>query len=140
MNDNINSSSSSSSPSKKRKANDGRAATDYSSHDVSTGSTNDGGGFFSSWFGYFSGRSDGASAGSPPEKSIHQSLSQINTTMMRMEEKLATVSSLERRCEELERKCNSLENMLESTSNSTKEHIERKCESLADRLESGIIT
>ena len=120
---------------KKRKANDGRT-TSNNAHDVNAGSYN----FFSSWFGYFSGRSDGASAGSPPEKSIHQSLSQINTTMMRMEEKLATVSSLERRCEELERKCNSLENMLESTSNSTKEHIERKCESLADRLESGIIT
>ena len=140
MNDNINGSSSSS-PSKKRKANDGRAATDCA-HDVSTGNTNDGGGFFSSWFGYFSGRSDGTSSGSPKyENSIHQSLSQINTTMMRMEEKmtgmeekLATVGNLERRCEELEKKCSSLENMVEST----KEHIDRKCDSLAERLEAKV--
>ena len=152
MND-INNSSSSSSPTKKRKANDGRAATDCA-HDVSTGNTNDGGGFFSSWFGYyFSGRSDESSSGSPSyEKSIHQSLSQINTTMMRMEEKLATVGSLESRCEQLEKKCSSLENMLESTKkhidkkfehidkkfDSLHSDLDRKCGSLAERLEAKV--
>ena len=84
-------------PTKKRKANDGRATTD-GSHDVNTDNTNDGGGFLSSWFGYFSRRRDDASAGPPSnEQLIHQSLSQMNKIMMRMEEKLATVSSLERR-------------------------------------------
>ena len=138
-----NSNSSNISPAKKRKANDGRAAaTDYCAHDVDTRNTNVGGGFLSSWFGYFSGRSDGASSGSSGyEKSIHQSLSQINTTMTRMEEKmtgmeekLSTVGSLERRCEQLEKKCCSLENMLEST----KKHIDRKCDSLADRVEAKV--
>jgi hypothetical protein len=94
---------------------------------VHTGNTNDGGGFLSSWFGYFSRRRDDASAGPPSnEQLIHQSLSQMNKIMMRMEEKLATVSSLECRCEQLEKKCSSLENMLESTSQSTKEHIDKK--------------
>eukprot|EP00573_Skeletonema_grethae_P010558 CAMPEP_0201701658 /NCGR_PEP_ID=MMETSP0578-20130828/33537_1 /ASSEMBLY_ACC=CAM_ASM_000663 /TAXON_ID=267565 /ORGANISM="Skeletonema grethea, Strain CCMP 1804" /LENGTH=68 /DNA_ID=CAMNT_0048189025 /DNA_START=9 /DNA_END=211 /DNA_ORIENTATION=- len=41
--------------------------------------------------------------------------------MMRMEEKLATLGSLESRCEELERKCNSLETIVKSTSQSRKE-------------------
>ena len=123
--------SSSSSPSKKRKANDGLAAT-HCTHDVSTGNTNDGGGFFSSWFGYFSGRNDDATSGSPRyENSIHHSLSQVNTTMMRMEEKMTRIES---RCELLERKCSSLENMLEST----KEHIDQKCDSIADRLETKV--
>ena len=141
MNDN---NSSSSSPSKKRKDNDGRAAATDGAHDVSTGDTNDGGGFFSSWFGYsyFSGRSGSAlSESTRYENSIQHSLSQINATMMRMEEKmtgmeekLATVSRLERRCEQLEKKCSSLENMMHST----KKHIDQKCESLADRLENAV--
>ena len=131
------------SPAKKRKANDGRATTDCE-HDVNTCNNNDGGGFLSSWFGYFSGRRYGGASSGPPgyDTSIHQSLSQMNATMMRMEEKLASVNSLERRCEELERKCSSLENVLESTSKATEKHIDkryfdldRKCDSLAIRLE-----
>ena len=113
---------------KKRKANDGRATTDCS-HDVNTSNNNDGGGFLSSWFGYFSGRRDDASAGPPNnENFIQQSLSKMDRMeqiMIRMEEKLATVSSLESRCEQLEAKCCSLENKLESTSQSTKEHMNR---------------
>ena len=116
-----------SSPTKKRKASDGRATVD-GPHDVNTGNTNDGG-FLSSWFGYFSGRRDDASAGPPNnEQFIQQSLSKMDRMeqiMMRMEEKLATVSSLESRCEQLEKKCCSLENKLESTSQSTKEHMNR---------------
>eukprot|EP00984_Skeletonema_dohrnii_P007208 scaffold2601_cov127-Skeletonema_dohrnii-CCMP3373.AAC.7 len=148
MNDN------NSSPTKKRKANDGRAATD-GSHDVHTSNNNDGGGYFSSWFGYFSGQSDGASSGPPSnEQLIQQSLSKMDRMeqlMMRMEEKLATVSSLESRCERLEAKCSSLETILESTSQSTKEHIDRKfnnlylhlekeCSSLENRLETKVDT
>eukprot|EP00986_Skeletonema_menzelii_P013449 scaffold7852_cov151-Skeletonema_menzelii.AAC.14 len=139
----------SSSPTKKRKANDGRATTDCE-HDVN-GNANDGGGFLSSWFGYFSGRRDEASSGlgsSPNENNMTQ-LNRMEEMMMRMEEKLATVSSLESRCEELERKCSSLENMLESTSKATKKHIDmkfdslsfdlgQKCDSLAHRLEAKV--
>jgi uncharacterized coiled-coil protein SlyX len=66
--------------------------------------------------------------------------------MMRMEEKLATVSSLERRCEQLEAKCSSLEKILETTSQSMKDHfdnkmdslyrnMEQKCDTLINRLE-----
>ena len=55
--------------------------------------------------------------------------------MMRMEEKLGTVSSLERRCEQLEAKCSSLENMLELTSQTTKKHIDEKFDSLYLHLE-----
>jgi len=110
MNDNK-----SSSPTKKRKASDGRATVD-GSHDVNTSNTNDGGGF-------------DASAGPPSnEQLIQQSLSKMDRMeqiMIRMEEKLATVSSLESRCEQLEAKCSSLENILESTSQSTKEHMNR---------------
>ena len=144
-----------SSPTKKRKANDGRAATG-SAHDVSTDNTNDGGGFFSSWFGYFSGRNDCSSSGSlSNENLIQQSLSKMDKMeqimmrmeekMTRMEEKMATVGSVESRCEQLEKKCSSLENILEST----KKHIdkkfdsldidlERKCGSLGDRLEAKV--
>ena len=140
-----NTNSSCSSPTKKRKVNDGRAATG-SAHDVNTRNTNDGGGFLSSWFGYFSGR-DGTTSGSGPPTNDNNTtqLNRMEEIMMRMEEKLATVGSLERRCEQLERKCSSLENMLEST----KEHIDkkfdslhsdldRKGDSLADRLEAKV--
>ena len=126
-----------SSPTKKRKANDGRAAATDCTHDVNTRNTrntNDGGGFFSSWFGYyFSGRSDGgASSGSVPPTNENNTtqLDRLENIMTRMEEKLATVSNLESRCEQLEKKCSSLENMLESTSKSTKEHIDRRFDSL----------
>jgi len=144
MNDN------NSSPKKKRKANDGRATTDGGAHDVDSDSNNDGGSFISSWFGYFLGRGDAASSGPPNnEQFIHQSLSQMNKLMMGIEEKLAAVSSLESRCERLEAKCSSLENMLETTSQSTKEHIDRKfdslylhldqkCSSLENRLETKV--
>ena len=129
------------SPTKKRKANDGRAATD-SAHDVSAGSTNDGGGFLSSWFGYFSGRRDESSGSGPPNEKNTTQLNRMEEMMMRMEEKmtrmeekLATVNTLESKCEELERMCSSLDTKLEFTSKATKEHIDRKCGSLADRLE-----
>ena len=129
------STNSSSSPSKKRKANDGTScsATD-GAHDVSTGNTNDGGGFLSSWFGYFSGRSDGATSGlrPPAHENNTTQLNRMEQMMIRMEGKLATVGNLERRCEELERKCSSLENMLEST----KEHIDKKFEHIDKKFES----
>jgi len=119
MNDN------NSSPLKKRKANDGRVTAD-GTHDVNTGNTNDGGGFLSSWFGYFSGqRVDVASSGPSLTENNTSQLNRMEQIMMRVEEKLATVSSLESRCEQLEAKCSSLENMLESTSQSTKEHIDK---------------
>eukprot|EP00986_Skeletonema_menzelii_P001643 scaffold450_cov139-Skeletonema_menzelii.AAC.5 len=138
----MNDTNNSSSPAKKCKANDGRATTDCE-HDVN-GNANDGGGFLSSWFGYFSGRRYGGASSGPPgyDTSIHQSLSQMNATMMRMEEKLASVNSIERRCEQLEAKCSSLENLLESTSKATKKHIDEKidgkCDSLANRLEAKV--
>ncbi|KAK1739091.1 leucine-rich repeat protein [Skeletonema marinoi] len=113
---------------KKRKASDGRATVD-GSHDMNTGNTNHAGSILSSWFGYFSGQRDSASSGFPNnEQLIQQSLSKIDRMeqiMIRMDEKLATVSSLESRCEQLEAKCSSLENILESTSQSTKEHMNR---------------
>ncbi len=148
MIDNINISSSSS-PAKKRKANDGSAASTDGAHDVSTGNTNDGGGFLSSWFGYFSGRSDVASSGSPSnENLLHQTLSKMDKMeeiMRRMEEKLATVGSVESKCEQLEKKCSSLENMLESTKKLIDEKfhslnidLDQKCVSLADRLEAKV--
>ena len=141
----FNTNSSSSPTTKKRKSNDGRAATDCA-HDVNIGNTNDGGGFLTTWFGYFSGQRDESSSGSgPPHENNTTQLNRMEKIMMRMEEKMAgmeeklsTVGNLERRCEELERKCSSLENMLESTSKATKEHIDRKCDSLADRLETNV--
>eukprot|EP00984_Skeletonema_dohrnii_P029094 scaffold19434_cov121-Skeletonema_dohrnii-CCMP3373.AAC.10 len=126
MNDN------NSSPMKKRKANDGRSTAD-GTHDVHRGNTNDGGGFLSSWFGYFSGQRDGASSSGPsPTETNTSQLDRMEVIMMRMEEKLATVES---RCETLEAHCSSLENLLESTSHSTKEHIDEKYNSLYLRLE-----
>ena len=106
---------SNSSPTKKRKANDGRAATD-GAHGMSKGSNNDGGGFLSSWLGYFSGRRDGSSSALPTNENNTALLNRMERMMTRMEEKLATVSRLESRYEELERKCSSLETILESTS------------------------
>jgi hypothetical protein len=111
------------SPEKKRKTNDGRTIVPPDgAHDVNTSKiNNDGGGFLS----YISGRGDGASSSGPPngtKQFIHQSLShqmeRMEKIMMRMEEKLAAVSSLESRCEQLEAKCSSLENILETTSQS----------------------
>eukprot|EP00984_Skeletonema_dohrnii_P004013 scaffold1377_cov125-Skeletonema_dohrnii-CCMP3373.AAC.1 len=131
---------------KKRKANDGRATAD-GTHDVHRGNTYDGGGFLSSWFGYFSGQRDGASSlGPSPTEDNTSQLDRMEVIMMRMEEKLATVES---RCETLEAKCSSLENLLESTSQSTKEHIDekknslclhldQKCNSLESRLETKV--
>mmetsp|Transcript_18723 Transcript_18723/g.37767 ORF Transcript_18723/g.37767 Transcript_18723/m.37767 type:complete len:303 (+) Transcript_18723:46-954(+) len=120
MNDNK-----STNPTKKRKASDGRATVD-GSHNVNTSNTNDGGGF-------------DASSGPPSnEQLIQQSLSKMDKMeqiMIRMEEKLSTVSSLESRCQQLEATCCSLENMLESTSQSTKAHFDRKFDSLYIHLE-----
>jgi hypothetical protein len=108
---------------KKRKADDGQAMSD-GAQDVNAGNNN-GGGFISSWLGYFSRQRDGgASSGTPRDENISQ-LDRMEDIMMRVEEKLATVSSLESRCEELERKCSSLENKLE-----------RKCSSFENKLES----
>ena len=117
--------SNNSNPTKKRKTNDGRAATD-SAHDMSTGSNN-GGGFLSSWFGYFSGRRDDAASRTGPATNENNTkqLNRMEQMMTRMEEKLATVSNLERRCEELERKCISLETTLKLTSQATKDHINK---------------
>eukprot|EP00984_Skeletonema_dohrnii_P022837 scaffold11933_cov117-Skeletonema_dohrnii-CCMP3373.AAC.9 len=130
--------------SKKRKANDGRATTD-GTHDVITSNTNDGGGFLSSWFGYFSGQRDGASSGpSRDENNTSSQLDRMEQIMMRMEEKLATVSSLESQYERLEAKCSSLENMLNSTSNKidcSHLHLEQKCcNSLENKLDTKVDT
>jgi len=122
---------------KKRKANDGRATVPDGAHDVvNTGNTNDGG------FLHISGEHDGASEPSRDENNTSQ-LDRMEQMMRRMEEKLATVSSLENRCEQLEAKCSSLENLLGSTSQSTKEQIDslhlqldQNCNSLENRLES----
>jgi len=114
MNDNK-----SSSPTKKRKANDGRDTAD-GAHDVDTSNNNDGG-------GNFSGQREGASASGPPSPTENNTsqLDRMEQIMMRMEEKLATVRSLESRCEQLEAKCSSLENKFESTSLLTKGHMNR---------------
>ena len=114
-------------PTKKRKANDGGRATTCGSHDVSTDNTNDGGGFLSSWFGYFSGRrDDDASSGPSREENKKSQLDRMENIMMRMDAKLntvcSTVGSLESRCEQLETKCSSLESKFETASQSTKEH------------------
>ena len=105
-----NSSNEKSNPRKKRKENDSRLFTTDGAHDVSAGSNNDDGGF-------------------PSPKNKTQ-LDRMEKMMMRMEEKLGTVISLERRCEQLEAKCSSLENMLELTSQTTKKHIDEKFDSL----------
>eukprot|EP00984_Skeletonema_dohrnii_P002829 scaffold968_cov131-Skeletonema_dohrnii-CCMP3373.AAC.5 len=119
------------SPTKKRKANDGRVTAD-GTHDVNTGTNNDGGGFLSS---FSEQRNDASSSGPSPTENNSSQLDRMEQMMARMEEKLSTVSSLESRCERLEAKCNSLENILESTSLSTKEHIDRKFDSLYIHLE-----
>ena len=118
------------SPTKKRKANDDRATTD-DTHDVmnGTGNNNDGG-----FLHNISRQRNDASSASCDENNRSQ-LDRMEVIMMRMEEKLATVSSLESRCEQLEAKCSSLENLLESTSQSAKEHIDRKFDSLYLHLE-----
>ncbi len=108
-----------SNPNKKRKANDGQATTEGAS-------TNDGSSFLSSWFGFFSRRCDETSPG--PSQ-----LDRLENIMIRMEEKLTTVSSLESRCENLEAKCSKLEDiMLEAKCSS--EQLGRKCSSLEAKL------
>ena len=139
-------------PEKKRKANDGSATMPDGAHDANTSKTRNGGG--GGILSYISARGDGASSGPPSaEQFILQSMShqmeRIEKIMMRMEEKLAHVSSLESRCEQLEAKCSSLENILETTSQSVKDHfdskidsislhLEQKCESLVNRLETNV--
>eukprot|EP00984_Skeletonema_dohrnii_P020850 scaffold10274_cov88-Skeletonema_dohrnii-CCMP3373.AAC.2 len=114
---------------KKRKANDGRATAPDGAHDVNTaGNTNDGG------FPHISERRGGASGPSRAENNTSQ-LDRMEQIMMRMEEKLATVSCLESRCEQLEAKCSSLETILESTSQSTKEHIDSILESTKEHID-----
>ncbi len=116
---------------KKRKANDGQAVTDCASN-------NDGSSFLSSWLGFFSGRRDETSPGPPQDESNTSQLDRMENIMMRVEDKLATVSSLESRCEKLEEKCSKLEDMLEAkcssleletklatTSQSMKDHMDR---------------
>ncbi len=77
---------------KKRKANDGQAT-------VPDGG---GGGFLSSLLGYFSGRRDDNAQPTCGGENQTQKMDAMMQMMGRMEEKLATVSSLERRCENLE--------------------------------------
>ena len=93
---------------KKRKANDGRATVPDGAHDVNTGN----GGVFL----HISGQRGGVSSGPSRDENNASQLDRMEQIMMRMEEKLATVSSLESRCEQLESKCSSLETLLESTS------------------------
>ncbi|KAK1739025.1 hypothetical protein QTG54_010341 [Skeletonema marinoi] len=93
------------SPTKKRKANDGQATVLDGSHDVNTGNTNDGG------FLHISGQRDDAPSGPSRDENSTSQLNRMEQIMMRMEEKLATVSTLESR--------------LESISQSTKEHIDK---------------
>ena len=97
---------------KKRKANDGRAT-------VPDGG---GGGFLPSLFGYFSGRRDATMPTTCGGENLTQKMDAMMQMMSRMEEKLTTVSSLERRCENLEAKCSKLENAL----GDMKEHIGSK--------------
>ncbi|KAL7495302.1 hypothetical protein ACHAWT_006628 [Skeletonema menzelii] len=118
-----------SNPRKKHKANDGRLFTMDCAHDVNAGNTNDSGGFSPS----FSERGDDSTEASP--KNNKTQLDRMEEMMMRMEEKLAAVSSLENRCHQLEAKCNSLETMLELTSQSTKKHVDEKFDSLYLHLE-----
>eukprot|EP00985_Skeletonema_marinoi_P001474 scaffold581_cov127-Skeletonema_marinoi.AAC.25 len=63
--------------------------------------------------------------------------------MMRVEEKLATVESLESRYERLEAHCSSLENMLNSIFNKidcSHLHLEQKCNSLENKLDTKVDT
>jgi hypothetical protein len=89
---------------KKRKANDGRATVPHDG----------GGGFLSSWLGYFSsGRRDGttptASSSTCGGENLTQKMDAMMQIMIRMEERqLATES----RCERLESKCSVLEHLL----------------------------
>jgi hypothetical protein len=109
---------SSDSPTKKRKANDGRAMVPNGGGGV--------GGLFSSWLGYFTGRRDGITPNASSTTCGGENLTQMDTVvqiMRRMEERqLASMSSLERRCENLEAECCSLKNML----GSLKEHVDSK--------------
>ena len=113
-----------SNPSKKRKAADDRATLAA------------GGGFLS-----FSGQQDAPSANGKNnnnDRFMQQTLShmeRMEQSMLRMEEKLGTMSSVERRCEALEAKCSSLENLLQSTSQSVKDHVDSTCDSLEKKLE-----
>ncbi len=95
------------SPTKKRKANDGRATVTDSSH-------SGGGGFLSSWLGYFTGRRHDTTSTTCGGENLTHKMDRMEKIMVRMEEKLTTVSSLERRCEKLEDKCSSLEHMLKT--------------------------
>ena len=99
------------SPTKKRKANDGRATVLDSSN---------GGGLFSFWLGYFSWRRDDNTKGihnTQPTRGGENltQMDRMENMMLRMEKRqLASMSSLERRCEKLEAECSSLKNMLKT--------------------------
>ena len=102
-------------------------------------SNNLGTSFLSSWLGFFSGRRDETSSPGPPQdESKTSQLDRMENIMMRVEEKLATVSSLESRCKKMEEKCSKLEDMLDAkcssleletklatTSQSMKDHMDR---------------
>jgi Leucine-rich repeat (LRR) protein len=81
---------------KKRKANDGRATVPDSNHS--------GGGFLSSWLGYFSSgrRDDNASTTCGSSENLTQKMDAMMQMMSRMEE----------RCSRLETECKSLKTML----------------------------
>jgi hypothetical protein len=108
---------------KKRKANDGQATVPDSNHHS--------GGFLSSLLGYFS---SGQRDDTPPTASttcggenLTQKMDAMMQMMSRMEKRqLASMGSLERRCENLEDKCSSLEHMLETKM----EHVDSKFDSL----------
>ena len=120
-----------SNPVKKRKGNNGQATAMNVTHHYDS--------FWSSLFGYFTGRSvDFSSEYHSNDQFMQQTLSHMqnmNQMMTRMEEKLDNLSNVESRCEMLEAKCSSLETKLESTSQLMKDHIER----LESKVESGNI-
>ena len=90
------------SPTKKRKADDGRATVPDSSH-------SGGGGFLSSWLGYFYGRRHDTTPTTCGGENLTHKMDRMEKIMIRMEEKLTTV---ERRCENLEADCSSLHDIL----------------------------
>jgi len=120
---------------KEHKSNDDRAATAAANYVVSSGITSYLGDFLSSWFKHLFGRGDASL--STIKNDISQ-LDRMEKMMMRMEEKLATVSSLESQCEQLERKCSSLENLLESKFDTLSFDLDQKCDSLVKRLEAKV--
>ena len=87
-----------------------------------------------------------ASSAHHDDKNYTPQLYRMEQMMMRMDEKLDIINSLESRCEQLEIKCSSLENKLSLTSQLLMDHVdkkfdhlhvnlEKKCNNLQDRSE-----